>query len=268
MDAADRRSRLEDLTGILLAGGTGARLRPLTERVNKHLLPVYMRPMIEYALGTLLNLGLERILVVAGREHLGQVVDLLGSGERYGPRVDFTYKVQPRAAGIADAILRGHEFAAGRRVAVALGDNVFDDDGTLADAAAAFAAADRPLAVNFLARVPEAAQYGVATVQGDRILRIEEKPLHPTSDLAVTGLYLYPPDVFERAAALAPSPRGELEVTDLNNAYAAEGRLAYRVVERWFDAGEPGPWMRTQRYVEEHPERFGPERFRHRDSPR
>jgi glucose-1-phosphate thymidylyltransferase len=262
--AVSRSPLDERLAGVLLAGGSGSRLQPLTARTNKHLVPVYLRPMIEYPLGTLLNAGLREVLVVSGRQHLGQVVDLLGSGAAYGEGVDFTYKVQDEALGIAHAIGLAERFAAGRRVAVLLGDNVMDDDG-VPEAIRAFAALEPAVATCFLARVPDAKAYGVATVEGGRIVRIVEKPRQPESDLAVTGLYLYPPDVFDRVRRLTPSARGELEVTDLNNAYVAEGRMRYLVVERWFDAGEPGPWMRTQRYVEEHPERFTSARFRLRE---
>jgi glucose-1-phosphate thymidylyltransferase len=233
---------------------------PLTARTNKHLLPVHMRPMIEYALGTLLQVGLREILVVTGRQHMGQVVECLGSGAAYGTGVDLTFKVQERAGGIAEALRLGERFAGGRRVAVVLGDNIFDDD-SIAGVARRYAGRTTPDAVNFLARVPDARAYGVATVRGRRILRIAEKPRRPASDLAVTGLYLYPPEVFARARALRPSARGEVEVSDLNNLFAREGRLLGHRVRRWFDAGEPGPWMRAQRFVESHPERFPPSRF-------
>lgn len=251
----------ERVAGVLLAGGRGTRMRPLTEHVNKHLIPVHLRPMIDYALGTLLGIGLTDILVVTGRRHMGQVVDVLGSGSEYGDGVEFTYKVQDEALGIAHALGLAERFAAGRRLAVVLGDNVFDDDGIPA-AAAAFAAAEPPAAVNFLAEVENPRAYGVATIRDGRIVEIAEKPETPASNLAVTGLYLYPNDAFERIRHLQPSGRGEFEVSDLNNAYAREGRLRHHVIERWFDAGEPDLWMRTQRHVETHPERFGEVRFR------
>jgi glucose-1-phosphate thymidylyltransferase len=249
------------VVGILLAGGSGTRMRPLTERMNKHLIPVHMRPMIEYPLGTLLSLGVTRVLVVTGRRHMGPVVELLGSGREYGAGVDFTFKVQEEAGGIAAALALGEEFAAGRRVAVVLGDNVFDDDG-LAGTAREFAAAQDDRATLFLAEVPEARAYGVATIEDGVVTGVEEKPAAPRSNLVVTGLYLYPPDVFDLVRRLEPSARGELEISEVNDAYARAGRVRHRVVRAWFDAGEPGPWMRTQRHVAEHPERFGPERFR------
>jgi glucose-1-phosphate thymidylyltransferase len=249
------------MVGVLLAGGSGSRMRPLTLHTNKHLIPVYLRPMIEYALGTLLNMGLRNVLVVTGRHHMGKVVDVLGSGSAYGPGVELTYKVQDEPRGIAHALGLAERFALGRRVAVMLADNLVDDDRVY-EAAHAFARAEPPYAMNFLARVKDPRAYGVATVKGGKVVKIVEKPKKPASDLAVTGLYLYPGDVFERVRRLSPSARNELEVTDLNNMYVAEGRMRCRRVSRWFDAGEPGPWMETQRYVEAHPERFPESRFR------
>jgi glucose-1-phosphate thymidylyltransferase len=251
------------MAGVLLAGGAGTRMLPLTARTNKHLLPVYMRPMIEHALSTLLEVGLRDVLVVTGRQHMGQVVECLGSGAAYGD-VDFTYKVQEEARGIAQALALAERFAAGRRVAVMLSDNFFDDERVAETARSFGTGPDDPPATVFLARVADPRAYGVATVEGGRVVRIEEKPAAPASDLAVAGFYLYPPDVFDRVRALRPSARGELEVTDLNGSYLRDGRLDHRVVERWFDAGEPGPWMRAQRYVEEHADRFGPGRYRRR----
>lgn len=249
-----------DPVGVLLAGGSGSRMRPLTEHMNKHLIPVHMRPMIEYALGTLLGMGLRQILVVTAQRHMGQIVELLGSGRRYGEGVELSYRVQDEARGIADALRLAESFAAGRRVAVILGDNVFDDDG-LGAAQRRIQAAAGPMAGVFLAQVDDPRAYGVATLKGDRVAQIQEKPDVPASNLAVTGLYLYPPDVFDRIRGLSPSARGEYEISDVNDAYAREGRLLHHRVKAWFDAGEPGPWMRAQRYVAEHPARFGPTRF-------
>lgn len=250
----------QPVVGVLLAGGSGTRMRPLTRHMNKHLIPVHMRPMIQYALSTLLQLGIREILVVTGRSHLGSVVEVLGSGREHGRGVELTYRVQDDALGIAHALGLAERFACGRRVAAILADNLHDDD-SIGDVVHEFVEADPAYAVNFLTRVADPREYGVATVADGRIVEIVEKPEEPASDLAVTGLYLYPPDVFEKIRTLVPSERGELEVTDLNNAYIREGRLRYHVVERWFDAGEPGPWMATQRYVEAHPERFPETRF-------
>jgi len=220
-----------------------------------------MRPMIDYPLGTLLGAGLGDILVVTGRRHMGQIVDVLGSGAEYGDGVGFTYRVQDEARGIADALALAEPFSAGRHLAVILADNVFDDDAAPA-AVRAYARAGGDDAVNVLAAVENPKAYGVARVEGDRIVEIVEKPDEPASNLAVTGLYLYPPDVFDAVRGLEPSARGELEISDVNNAYAAAGRLRHVQVTRWFDAGEPDPWMRTQQHVAAHPDRFGPARFR------
>ncbi len=240
------------------------RMRPLTRHMNKHLIPVHMRPMIEYALSTLLGLGIREILVVTGRGHLGSVVEVLGSGRDYGRSVELTYKVQDDAMGIAHALGLAERFAGGRRVVAILADNLHDDE-SIAPVVHAWSRAEPAHAMNFLTRVEDPREYGVATVADDRVVEIVEKPEVPASDLAVTGLYLYPPDVFDKIRELEVSERGEFEVTDLNNAYIREDRLRFHVVERWFDAGEPGPWMATQRYVESHPERFPEKRFRLRE---
>lgn len=258
---------LSDMAGVLLAGGSGRRMLPLTAHTNKHLIPVHMRPMIEYPLGTLLGFGLREILVITGREHMGRVVEVLGSGQAYGDGVDLTYKVQDEAGGIAHALALAERFVGGRKLAVVLGDNVFDDDD-LRGAVDAFAAADADYALNVLAQVPNPESYGVATLEEGRITNIVEKPTSPASQCAVTGLYLYPPDVFTKVTSLAPSARGELEITDVNNMYASEGRLQGYTTTHWFDAGEPGPWMRTQSHVAEHPERFTASRFQLRERTR
>ena len=254
-------STLENhMVGILLAGGTGSRMHPLTIHLNKHLIPVYMRPMIEYSLGTLLNMGLRKILVVTGRDHMGQIVQQLGSGSDYGPGVDFTFKVQDQAGGIAEALGLAESFSNGKKIAVMLGDNVFDDD-SIYRAVHDFAKANPPFAMNFLHAVDNPKPYGVATIKNDRIIKIVEKPKNPESNLIVTGLYLYPPDVFEKIKQLKPSARSELEITDINNWYIEKGILRYHEVKAWFDAGEPIPWMKTQDYVANHPDRFKENRF-------
>lgn len=254
----------DQMVGVLLAGGTGSRMAPLTAHTNKHLIPVYMRPMVEYALGTLLNMGLRNILVITGRHHMGRLVEVLGSGMDYGEGVQFTFKVQERAFGIAHALGLAERFAMGRRVAVMLADNLIDDDRVF-EVAQSFAKADPSYAVNFLTEVDDPRAYGVATVKNGQIEKIVEKPRQPESNLAVTGLYLYPADVFDKVRRLTPSARNELEITDINNMYVGESRLRYHEVDRWFDAGEPSPWMRTQRYVQEHPDRFKKARFRLRE---
>ncbi len=221
------------IKGIILAGGFGTRLRPLTRVTNKHLLPVYDRPMILYPLATLRQGGIEEILIVSGREHAPQFRKFLGTGENYGVKI--SYARQNGAGGIADALRLAEEFAEGGKTAVILGDNLFTDD---------FSAEIRRFrdteegAKVFLREVQDPHRFGIAEVRDDKITGIEEKPEHPKSRYAVVGLYLYGPDVFEKIKTLAPSARGELEITDLNNLYVAEGRMSFgRVPGAWFDAG-------------------------------
>jgi glucose-1-phosphate thymidylyltransferase len=221
------------MKGILLAGGTGSRLHPLTKVTNKHLLPVGREPMIYHPIRKLLGAGIHDILVVTGTDHIGDVVGLLGSGAEFG--CEFTYRVQDRAGGIAEALGLGRQFARGSRVAVILGDNVFQDD--IAPAAARFAAQERGARI-LLKEVDDPGRFGVAEVDGGRIVRIEEKPARPLSRYCVTGIYFYDEQVFDVIAGLRPSARGELEITDVNNAYIARGELAFDVLTGWWsDAG-------------------------------
>jgi len=220
------------MKGIILAGGTGSRLYPLTKVTNKHLLPVYDKPMIYYPLQTLLTAGIKDIMIVSGRGHAGHFLELLGSGADFGAR--FTYEIQDEAGGIAQALSLAEDFADDDDVAVILGDNIFQDNVT--DTIQSF----RSGAHIFLKPVPYAARFGVAEVDEDRgqVLAIEEKPAVPKSDYAVTGLYIYNNAVFEIIRALKPSGRGELEITDVNNEYIRRGEMGYSVLDRgWSDAG-------------------------------
>ena len=220
--------------GVILAGGTGSRLLPLTKVTNKHLLPVGRKPMIFYPIEKLTAAGIEEILIVTGTEHMGAVVQLLGSGKDYGCR--FTYKVQDEAGGIAQALGLARNFVGTDKLCVILGDNVFEDD--IAAAVRRFADAPDGHAHVFLKAVPDPHRFGVAEVRDGRIVGIEEKPADPRSDLAVTGIYMYGPDVFEIIATLKPSGRGELEITDVNHHYATAGTLSYDVFDGWWtDAG-------------------------------
>jgi glucose-1-phosphate thymidylyltransferase len=222
------------LKGIVLAGGTGSRLFPLTKVTNKHLLPVARKPMIYYPIEKLTGAGMEEVLIVTGTEHMGDVVSLLGSGRDF--RCRFTYKVQDEAGGIAQALDLARNFAGGSRICVILGDNVFED--SIADAANRFAAKEGPGAHLFLKPVEDPQRFGVAEVDGGRIVGIEEKPAEPKSNLAVTGIYMYGPEVFEITRTLAPSGRGELEISDVNQHYARAGQLSYDVFNGWWsDAG-------------------------------
>ncbi len=221
------------MKGVILAGGTGSRLFPLTKVTNKHLLPVGREPMIFHPVGKLTGAGIEEILVVTGVDHMGDVVTLLGSGREFGCR--FTYKVQDEAGGIAQALGLAENFAARRPLCVILGDNVFQDP--VAPVVERYRRQGRGARV-VLKKVPDPQRFGVAEVKGERIVSIEEKPKRPRSDLAVTGIYLYDETVFDLIRELKPSARGELEITDVNNGYLARGELWYDVFEGWWtDAG-------------------------------
>lgn len=218
------------MKGIILAGGTGSRLYPLTKVTNKHLLPVYNRPMIYYPLQTLIGAGMDDILIVSGRGHAGHFLELLGSGAEFGVRL--TYEIQEEAGGIAQALSLTEDFADDEPVAVILGDNIFQDN--VCSAMESFNSGARI----FLKEVPDANRFGVAEIKGDRIISIEEKPVVPKSNLAVTGLYIYDPRVFDIIHALKPSGRGELEITDVNNEYIRMGEMSYSVLKGyWSDAG-------------------------------
>jgi len=223
------------MKGIILAGGTGSRLRPLTNVTNKHLLPVGRYPMIYHPICKLVGAGITEILVVTGREHMGDIVGLLGSGTGLSCR--FTYKVQDEAGGIAQALGLSRYFVGDDRCCVILGDQVFEDS------IAPFAENYRKQAGGakiLLKEVTDAPRFGVAELSADRktVVGIEEKPDQPKSNLAVTGIYFYDAEVFRIVATLKPSGRGELEITDVNNYYIEKGRMTWDLLEKpWTDAG-------------------------------
>jgi glucose-1-phosphate thymidylyltransferase len=219
--------------GIILAGGKGTRLGELTKVTNKHLLPVGSFPMVYHPLKKLVGAGIDEVLLVSGTEHMGDFVELLGSGRDHGCRL--TYRVQDEAGGIAQALGLGAHFCTGERCAVILGDNIFLDPlGSVLAEANQFP----NHAWVALKQVPDPGRYGVAELRGDRVVGIEEKPEQPKSDYAVAGIYVYPPDVFEVIRTLRPSRRGELEITDVNRHYLEQGRLGYSVLHGyWTDAG-------------------------------
>jgi len=218
------------MKGIILAGGTGSRLYPLTKITNKHLLPVYDKPMIYYPLQTLIDAGITEIMIVSGRGHAGHFLELLGSGTEFG--VHLTYEIQDEAGGIAQALGLAEDFADDEPVTVLLGDNIFQDN--VKNAVSSF----RSGAMIFLKEVPDAKRFGVAQIKGKSIISIEEKPAAPRSNLAVTGLYIYDPEVFNIIQTLAPSGRGELEITDVNNEYIRMGKMSYSMLSGyWSDAG-------------------------------
>ncbi|THF80849.1 sugar phosphate nucleotidyltransferase [Cohnella fermenti] len=221
------------MKGIILAGGTGSRLLPLTKVTNKHLLPVGKYPMIFHAVAKLKEAGITDILIVTGKEHMGDVVNLLGSGREIG--VTFTYKVQDEAGGIAQALGLAEGFVGGDSMVVILGDNVFSD--SIAGYVDSFREQGSGAKI-LIQEVSDPKRYGVPELQGDKIVSIEEKPQQPKSNYAVTGIYMFDARVFDIIRTLKPSARGELEVTDVNNAYIASGELGYEVLRGWWtDAG-------------------------------
>jgi glucose-1-phosphate thymidylyltransferase len=226
------------MKGVILAGGIGSRLHPLTRITNKHLLPIYDRPMVTYAIEAIVNSGITEIMVVTGGTHAGEFFRLLGDGNAHGiERLSYAY--QERESGIADALGLAERFAGGDRVLVMLADNVFGQ--SIKPAVDNYAKQDRGARI-VLARQedPEHLRHlGVAELDGDRVVRIVEKPENPASDLAVTGLYFYDASVFEYVPTLSPSARGELEITDVNNWFIEQGLMEYDVLEGfWGDAGE------------------------------
>lgn len=222
------------MKGIILAGGTGSRLSPLTKVTNKHLLPVYNKPMIYYPLYSLKEAGIENILIVSGKGHAGDFLELLGSGAHLG--VKLSYEVQEEAGGIAQALGLAEQFANNEKVVVVLGDNIFED--SIVEAAKEFSVQPRGARV-FLKKVENPEAYGVAELEDDKIKSIVEKPENPKSDMAVTGVYMYDPQVFDVVKSLNPSNRNELEITDVNNYYLEQGTLKHDVLHGfWGDGGE------------------------------
>ncbi|KKU78981.1 MAG: Glucose-1-phosphate thymidylyltransferase [Candidatus Peregrinibacteria bacterium GW2011_GWA2_47_7] len=218
------------MKGVILAGGTGTRLFPSTKVINKHLLPVYNKPMIYYPLQTLTESGITDILIISNREHIGAFMNLLGSGSEVNARL--TYKVQDGASGIAHAFALAEDFASGESIALILGDNIFTE--TFQHAVQNF----KEGAQIFLKEVSDPKRFGIAEMAGTRVVSVEEKPAHPKSSYAVTGLYFYDATAFDLIKTLTPSGRGELEITDLNNAYVERGSLeGYFLKGNWADAG-------------------------------
>ena len=235
------------LKGVVLAGGTGSRLMPLTKVTNKHLLPIGQKPMIYYPIAKLTSAGIEQILIVTGVEHMGDVVSLLGSGREFG--CQFTYKVQDEAGGIAQALGLAEDFAHGQPLAVILGDNIFEN--SLKDFADKFVAQKTGARV-LLKQVPDPQRFGVARISDGKVINIEEKPKEPGSDYAIIGIYFYDASVFDIIRTLKPSARGELEITDVNNTYIAKSQLAYDILEGWWtDAGTFESLYRASKLVAE-----------------
>lgn len=225
------------MKGIVLAGGTGSRLYPLTKVTNKHLLPVGNKPMIYYPIERLTGAGIEEILIVTGTEHMGDVVNLLGSGKDFNCR--FTYKVQDEAGGIAQALGLAENFTGSDPMTVILGDNIFEND--LTDAVANYPGTGAQI---LLKEVHDPERFGVAEIDGDKIKGIEEKPEKAKSSFAVTGIYMYDSSVYKLIKNLKPSGRGELEITDVNNHYIQKGAMKYSILDGWWtDAGTPESYI-------------------------
>ncbi len=240
---------ITSIKGVILAGGTATRLRPLTNVTNKHLLPVGRKPMIYYPIEKLTGAGIDDILIVTGVDHMGDVVGLLGSGKGFGCR--FTYKVQDSAGGIAQALGLAEGFASGSRVAVILGDNIFEDP--LGGYLGKYMSCKKGAHI-VLKPVADPCRFGVADISGNKVVAIEEKPKVPKSSYAVTGIYFYDSDVYEIIRSLRPSGRGELEITDVNNEYIRRGVMGFSLMEGWWsDAGTFESLALVQRLVAEHP---------------
>jgi glucose-1-phosphate thymidylyltransferase len=222
------------MKGVVLAGGTGSRLYPLTKITNKHLLPIYDKPMIYYPIQTLVDAGIEDILLVTGGRNAGDFLRLLANGKEWGLK-HLNYAYQEGEGGIADALSLAEHFAEGQKVCVILGDNIVEK--SIRGAVDDFRRQERGAKI-LLKEVPDASRFGVAEMRGDRIVGIEEKPQRPKSNYAVTGIYMYDPTVFDKTKVLVPSGRGELEITDVNNAYILEGTMTYAFLDGWWtDAG-------------------------------
>ncbi len=247
------------MKGILLAGGSGTRLHPMTLAASKQLLPVYDKPMVYYPLGTLMLAGIRDILLISTPTDLPNFKRLLGDGSQFG--VSIAYAEQPRPEGIAQAFQIGAEWIGGQPCALALGDNIIYGDGLSVQLQAAARRADHGEATVFGYRVADPERYGVAEFDATgRVLSIEEKPAQPKSDWAVIGLYFYDQRVTQIARDLAPSPRGELEITDLNKVYLGLGALRAEQMGRgcaWLDAGTPGSLLQAALFVQTVQDRQG-----------
>lgn len=220
------------MKGIILAGGNGRRLDPITKVTNKHLLAIYNKPMIYYPLETMINAGIKDILIISGKDFAGGFLRLLGSGREFGVRI--SYEVQEEAGGIAQALGLAEEFAGSDNCAVILGDNIYEDN--FSEAVKDFNG--QKGARIFLKEVTDAYRFGVAELDGDKVINIEEKPKNPKTNLAVTGFYMYDSSVFKVIKNLKPSARGELEITDVNNYYIKDGSMKANLLKgEWTDAG-------------------------------
>ncbi|HXB22847.1 MAG TPA: sugar phosphate nucleotidyltransferase [Candidatus Solibacter sp.] len=236
------------MKGVVLAGGTGSRLYPLTRVTNKHLLPIYDKPMIYYPLQTLVDAGIDDILIVTGGSSAGDFLRLLRNGKDFGlHQLNFAY--QEGEAGIADALRLAEHFAGEEKICVVLGDNIIEGD--IREAAQQFEKQERGARI-LLKEVPDPERFGVPVIENGKIIRIEEKPKVPGSSYAVTGIYFYDWTVFDRVRNLKPSGRKEYEITDVNNSYLRDGQLAHDILKGWWtDAGTFESLWRASNMVRE-----------------
>ena len=234
------------MKGVVLAGGTGSRLFPLTKITNKHLLPIYDKPMIYYPIQTLVDAGIRDILIVTGGKNAGDFLRLLANGKDFGlTHINYTY--QEGEGGIAEARGLARPFTDGHKMCVVLGDNIIESN--VSGAVEAFRKQGGGARI-LLKEVEDAERFGVAEISGDRVINIEEKPEKPKSNFAVTGIYMYDETVFEKIDGLVPSRRGELEITDVNNAYIREGRMSFSYLDGWWtDAGTFESLLRANNLV-------------------
>jgi glucose-1-phosphate thymidylyltransferase len=234
------------MKGVILAGGLGTRLYPLTKVTNKHLLPVYDKPMIYYPIQTLLNAGIDDILIVTGGNNAGDFLKLLGNGKEFGLKhINYTY--QEGEGGIAEALRLAEFFASGEKICVVLGDNIIEKN--IRKAVENFEN-QRGGAKILLKEVPDPQRFGVPELKGDQVVRIEEKPRNPKSQYAVIGIYLFDQQVFDTIKTLKPSDRGELEITDVNNRYIEKGVMTWDILEGWWtDAGTFESLLHANRLV-------------------
>lgn len=234
------------MKGVLLAGGLGTRLYPCTKVTNKHLLPVYDKPMIYYPLLTMIKAGLKDIMLVTGGNYAGDFLRILGNGKDFGLK-DISYTYQEGEGGIADALRLAENFAENEKIFVMLGDNIIEDD--IKKEIELFEKQKEGARI-FLKEVEDPERFGVAEVSKDKVLKIEEKPRNPRSNLAVIGIYLYDNKVFDIIKTLKPSDRGELEITDVNNAYIEMGIMTYSIIEGWWtDAGTFDSLLRASNLI-------------------
>ena len=242
------------MKGVVLAGGTGSRLFPLTKITNKHLLPIYDQPMIYYPIRTLVDAGIRDILVVTGGRNSGDFLRLLVNGKEFG-LMHLNYTYQEGEGGIADALALAEHFADGKKICVILGDNIIE--GSILEAAEQFRAQSHGAHI-LLKEVPDAERFGVAEIAEGKIAGIEEKPARPKSNYAVTGVYMFDATVFDKIKTLVPSNRGELEITDVNNAYIREGSMSFSFLSGWWtDAGTFDSLLRAANLVAASAEKKG-----------